>query len=47
MGLARNHWRRMSGVGRSVFRHHIHMDRGYGGIDNWVRGTNRTWWNKR
>ena len=44
MGPARNHWKRMSGVGRWIFRHHIHMERRYGGIDNWVRNTEHTWW---
>jgi RHS repeat-associated protein len=46
LGPARNHWRKLSPWKRWVFRHHIHVDQRYGGIDNWRRGTNRTWWRR-
>nr|WP_276610652.1 RHS repeat-associated core domain-containing protein [Kineococcus siccus] len=44
LGPARNHWKRMSPGMQSVARYHVHVEKRYGGIDNWVRGTNRTWW---
>ena len=46
IGPARNHWKHMSESSQGIFRHHIHIERRYGGIDNWVRNTNRTWWKK-
>ncbi|MFI5937922.1 LamG-like jellyroll fold domain-containing protein [Actinoplanes sp. NPDC051494] len=46
IGPARNHWRRMSPWKQRIFRWHIHIDRRYGGIDNWRTGRNRTWWRR-
>lgn len=46
LGPARNHWKRLGPVGQSLLRLHIHIERRYGGIDNWLRGTNTTWWKR-
>lgn len=44
LGPAKNHWKRLSPGKQSVLRYHVHVEKRYGGIDNWVRGTNQTWW---
>ncbi len=44
LGPAMNHWQRMSPGMQRLARYHVHIERRYGGIDNWVRGQNTTWW---
>jgi len=45
-GPAKRHWGRLGSVGRKLFRYHLHIDRRYGGIDNWAKGKNHTWWRR-
>lgn len=46
LGPGKNHWNRMGKLKKKVLRFHVHIERRYAGVDNWVKGTNWTWWKR-